>query len=194
MDSRGCLWLGTRNNPLNNVTEYLERLKGYKDATYVCGQLEKGAENGTPHIQFVVSFKKTKRLAALRKFDGAAHWEIARGGERAITYCMKEETRVEGPYEFGVRPIKRDEKKDWDIVRKNAEEGKFESIPSDIFIRHYSNLRRIASEHVQPVDQLSCRGIWVYGAPGVGKSHAAREAFGDIFIKAQSKWWDGYQH
>jgi len=96
----------------------------------------------------VVSFKKTKRLAAMRKFDSAAHWEVARGGDRAIAYCMKEDTRVEGPYEFGVRPILRSEKLDWDIVRKNAEEGKFQSIPSDIFIRNYSNLRRIASEHV----------------------------------------------
>lgn len=107
MSERGCIWFGTVNNPTVNCTEYLERLKAFKDATYVVGQLEKG-ENETVHIQLTVSFKKTKRLGALRKFDPKAHWEICRSPDRAMTYCMKEETRIEGPYEFGIKPVKRD--------------------------------------------------------------------------------------
>lgn len=97
---------------------------------------------------------------------------------------MKEESRVDGPYEFGVKPVKRDSRADWDRVRKSAEEGKFEEIPSDIFVRNYSALRRIASEHVAPVRKTSCRGIWLFGPPGVGKSHAVREAFSSLFVKA----------
>lgn len=37
------------------------------------------------------------------------------------------------------------------------------------------------------------RGIWVVGKPRAGKSWFARNAFGDFYIKAQNKWWDGYR-
>lgn len=43
-----------------------------------------------------------------------------------------------------------------------------------------------------PADQSKCRGVWIYGPPGVGKSHYVRTLEPDLFIKAQNKWWDGY--
>lgn len=33
---------------------------------------------------------------------------------------MKEDTRVEGPWEFGIKPVKRNDKKDWNRVYENA--------------------------------------------------------------------------
>ena len=71
------------------------------------------------------SFKTVKRLAALKAYDDKAHWEAAKNADRTMLYCMKEETRIEGPYEFGIKPVKRDSKVDWEEVKKNAEEGKF---------------------------------------------------------------------
>lgn len=45
----------------------------------------------------------------------------------------------------------------------------------------------------KPKDMESCRGIWIWGCSGAGKSWKARNDYGEFFLKSQSKWWDGYQ-
>lgn len=46
-----------------------------------------------------------------------------------------------------------------------------------------------------PLQTEDVRGIWVVGKTGVGKSHFVRSKFSgdDLYLKAQNKWWDGYQ-
>lgn len=38
-----------------------------------------------------------------------------------------------------------------------------------------------------------CKGIWIRGAPGSGKSHLVETTFPNAYRKAQNKWWDGYR-
>jgi len=91
-------WLGTLNNPDVVPQEYLENFFTKLNATYVCGQLEKGAE-GTAHIQFFINVKKPgQRISALKKICNKAHFEQVRVNNGADNYCMKEDTRVEGPW------------------------------------------------------------------------------------------------
>lgn len=66
----------------------------------------------------------------------------------AHNYCMKEDTRLEGPWEYGTKPVQRNSKEDWDAVKEAAKKGDFDSIPSDIFVKHYKNLRHIAKDHM----------------------------------------------
>lgn len=108
MTQQATTYLGTLNNPDVVPHEYLEMYFKEHKAIYVCGQLEKGAE-GTAHIQFFVNFHKTnkKSLKAMKKLDAKVHWEPVRVNNGANEYCMKEDTRVEGPWEFGIKPAKR---------------------------------------------------------------------------------------
>lgn len=68
-----------------------------KDCCYTNGQLEKGLE-GTPHIQAYLHFEKPKTLTSLKKRDPVAHFEPVKIDNGASTYCLKEDTRIDGPW------------------------------------------------------------------------------------------------
>ncbi len=188
-------WLLTLNNPgdLDLTQEYLERIHLQMKARYTTGQLEKG-EEGTPHIQFFMNFVNPTRPGSFKKFDTRIHYEpVTRTPDIASGYCMKADTRLEGPFEFGVKPVRRNNKVDWKEVLDNAKNGNIDAIPDDIIIKHYGNLKRIQKDHMSFQDAPDLRGIWIYGQSGVGKSQYARAHYPDHYPKLCNKWWDGYQ-
>lgn len=174
-----------------STEEYLKYFFEKTQARYVVGQLEKGA-SGNLHIQFFVNYEKPKRIAALLKLDPKIHAEKVVVNNGADTYCMKEETRVEGPFEFGKKPVKRNCKADWSEVWRLASAGEIDKIPSPIKVIHYNKLKAIAKDHIKAEDKDHLRGIWIYGAAGTGKSRWVREHCKDLYDKNANKWWDGY--
>lgn len=129
----------------------------------------------------------------MRKMFKYGHYTAVLRDNGASSYALKDETRILGPWEYGVKPLKRNEKKDWDDIRQAAKEGRFDDIPGDVYIRYYQNLKRINVDHLALESKEDVRGVWIHGLSGVGKTHAARTMFGDdIYIKSQNKWWDGY--
>jgi len=87
-----------------------------------------------------MNFKQPQRPSLVKKCDKRLHIEAVKVNNGADTYCMKEDTRIDGPYEFGIRPVVRASKTDWDRVFTLAKEGKLEEIPADIKVKHYANL------------------------------------------------------
>lgn len=111
------MWLGTLNNPTEDPAEFIERWTK-AGAIYVTGQLEKGAD-GTPHIQYFVQYKDKKRIGNLKKVCKKSHFEAVKANNGADEYCNKEETRIEGPWTFGIRPARLNKK--GDLQRRNQE-------------------------------------------------------------------------
>ena len=84
-----CNWMGTLNNPLthypmvDSAEHVLRMLHETKNATFTCGQLERG-ENGTEHLQFYINVGKNKcRLSALKKLCPHTHWEVVKVNKAA---------------------------------------------------------------------------------------------------------------
>nr|BDF97675.1 replication-associated protein [Cressdnaviricota sp.] len=97
-------------------------------------------------------------------------------------------------FELGNLPFRRGEPTDWDAVRRDAEAGNLSEIPSDVYVRCYNQLRRIGTDHLQPIGMERVISVF-WGRTGTGKS---RRAWGEAGLDGYpkdplTKFWDGYQ-
>lgn len=59
-----------------------------------------------------------------------------------------------------------------------AKEGRLLDIPVDIRIKHYGKLKQIAKDYCNVEGEAdTCKGIWIHGDAGVGKSRYARDTY-----------------
>jgi len=188
-------WCGTLNNYTED--EYTGLTSELSDKTEYGEVGREIGEVGSPHIQMFFVFNTNQRMAALKRINGRAHWEMARGTcSQAGTYCKKDNNFIE----WGECPADSGgagNKARWDHAKSAAMSGDLETVDSQIFIQHYGNLQRIRDRYIKPPEHLpvgSVCGVWIVGEKDAGKSHYAREtiAGGKFFDKPLNKWWDGY--
>jgi len=125
-------------------------------------------------------------------FPPNGHYELSYS-KAVAEYVWKDETSLGERFEFGKKPLKRNDKNDWDAIKLSAMENRIDDIPSDVFIRYYMQLKRISADYLRPVGiQRKCYLLW--GNTGTGKSHRAWEYLPDAYSKdPRTKWWTGYR-
>lgn len=175
--------------PYEHFTPYLP-----PNTSYIKGQLEIGATTEYYHWQLIVYYPKKVSLSYIKLiFGGEVHAEISRSSA-AEAYVWKLDTAVAGTqFELGKKSIKRNSEKDWELIVKCAREGDFNSIPGDVLIRCYGNIKKLRVDSLQP--EPIERTVSVYwGRTGAGKSQRAwAEASFEAFPKdPNTKFWDGY--
>lgn len=190
-------WLITRNiseleelDPYTYLRDLFEKTK----ARYVVGQLERGKNTNRDHIQAFANYESSVRQTWLKAYCSKANLTIVRVNNGADTYCMKTDTRVDGPWQFGEKPKKRNSAFDWNEIYMSAKKGLFDEIPTSILLRHYGNLQKIRKDNLEIKDSSHMRGIFIYGVSGIGKSTLIPMLFPDykIYRKPHNKWFDGY--
>lgn len=88
-------WVFTLNNPEGELDREWPKLR------YASWQLERG-EEGTLHWQGYVELNASVKLGGMKAWLPRAHFEVARADRvTARAYTRKEDTRVDGPWEFG---------------------------------------------------------------------------------------------
>lgn len=186
----------TWNNPPDDPPIWNE-----EKMDYLVYQLEVG-ENGTPHLQGYCELKKRQRFESAKKLiHPTAHLERRRGtAAEARDYCMKDETRCAGPFEFGEFTDKKAGKRT-DILNlyDAAKQGKRKADVLDeypaCYMRHYKAFAHIVS--IQRPPRKERQVFLLIGPPGQGKTHYVRTTYPDCYVTpvdSKGFWFDGYEN
>lgn len=181
--------------------EFIRTVRELLPVVFIVAGTETCPTTGRRHVQAYMEFERRMRWRSVHDLLGGAHVEPAFGtAQDNIEYCSKEGaatiygTPLSERQQEGRRRGGDANKARWDAIRHWASNGEWGSIPSDVFIRYYGNLRRIKTDAEVRCDDLDdvC-GYWIYGPPGFGKSFTARQLFPCYYAKEANKWWDRYR-
>lgn len=129
-------------------------------------------ECGTPHLQGFVTFARAYRLRAVRKLLERAHWEIARAADAAL-YCAKDGEML---VNYRAKAPPKEEGTLRKYMKMSIERAQEESPELNlIYLRKRLDLQRYL---LKPFDGIKTV-IWLWGAPGTGKTTLARAITGD---------------
>ncbi len=169
---------------------------------FIVFQQERG-ENGTIHFQGWVVFTTPVRVPGARTLlGGRAHVERQRGSDlEAYNYSTKNNTRINGPWETGIRPTGQGSRSDLSSIQIALEEG---WDLRDIVHEHFSSYVRY-STGIHRARMLLRNGragppeVFVFwGTTGTGKTRRAIAESSNPYVVTPPTgaghvcWWDGY--
>lgn len=188
----------TLNNPAENGTELIERLKVFGRVKYAVVQLERGA-SGTPHFQGYLEFKSPVRLPALQALLPGGHFEARRGSsEQASNYCKKDEGREDGPWEFG-EMSQQGQRNDLARFVENLRADGLDAaraVDPVTFIKYTAGIMRFRCVVARQQGRRDPpRVLLMYGPPGCGKTRFFYDTFAEgVSVPCASGFWfDGYE-
>lgn len=199
----GKYWVFTKNGVEENSNTAHEDLVTEADSnlvTYAVWQLERGS-NGNLHYQGYVEFKTNKRPSACEHLIQGCHWERRMGtASEARAYCMKEDSRVLGPWEFG-QFVDHGQGKRTDLLTVKAaiDAGATDLEVADQHFGTWVRFHKAFSIYrlmKSPPRNFKSQVIVLYGPTGIGKSMWGRDNTrgyaGHGFFAFDGKWFDNY--
>lgn len=195
-------WFFTWNNPSHPADRELLSKCG---CTYLKFQYER-ASSGTLHYQGVFYWPSPISCSALTSRISFSYLAPVKSVNGAVSYCGKEDTRVDGPWEIGRLP-KHGRRSDLEEVKNDIDAGaSMDQLWSDHFgkcVRYHRGFQiyhGIVNKNVVRNWQTVC--YVYYGNSGCGKTEAAKEESrvfggGTYWLTLEKGiggkvWWDGY--
>lgn len=202
-------WCFTINNPEEGFQQELDMQLSKDCVKYAIFQYERGKTRGTDHFQGYVTFQYGKTFKTAKEFLGErAHLEVARGSAKQNKdYCSKEDTRIDGPWEYGTLP-EQGKRTDLlffqDTLEKHLNDhlAVIEKCPTQC-MKYYKYMDYYFKKKNDEIMRKRRMEKWVcvlYGPTGTGKTRHVYDNhdWDDIYVIQQgtgtnnSLWFDGY--
>lgn len=175
---RGRDWGFTINNPTADDYRSVETLAGPND--YFVGQLERGEETGTPHLQCWIHWDNARTFKTMKKKLPRARLMRTTGSAQSnMEYCTKEKTRVKDGWSFtkGKLPAQ-GTRTDWQAIFGMVDEGAsnadlWGAYPGDM-ARYSRAIKEYRRDTAKP-RKWATKVITLWGPTDCGKSHMAHE-------------------
>ncbi len=197
-------WCFTINNPMSSfplghegfISHVKERLGDR--LRYIVFQVEQG-EHETLHYQGYMELTVPCRFRWLRAvFRDSAHLEPRRGTrEQARDYCMKESTRMGGPWEIGDwrsggQGTRNDLLAVTDLIQTGAKECDVASRFPVAYIKFHAGINKLICLSV-PARTIPPVVTLLYGPTGTGKTKYCYDKYPSLYRKpCDTRWFDGY--
>ena len=191
-------WCFTINNPSAQDTNKLVSLRQH--SSYLVYQKEQGADE-TPHYQGYVEFTNRKKGTTVKNLiSQRCHLEVARGTpKQASEYCKKEQSRIEGPWEYGnLTEITQGTRTDLIAIKEAIDQGKsLTKVAEDHFsdfVRYEKGFRTYINMTDSP-REVKTEVVVLTGFTGSGKSYLANYGFPTPYVVPEatsSQFFDGY--
>jgi hypothetical protein len=193
-------WFLTTNNP----TAEEVAMPAMPNEVFCQWQKEVGAECGTPHIHAVIYMKNAVHFNAVKKKYPRANISKVRNLPKAIEYCRKEETRVEGPWSRGEEPQqgKRTELMDAiETIKEEVDAGASRPLKRcaeehpGAFVKFHRGFAALVNELTPHRNEVPEVRVYI-GKAGLGKSKWSRAWLEDenawAWNEGMGNWFDGY--
>lgn len=165
-------------------------------------QAERGEKTNRLHYQGYVEFKKPTRVNRAKELlgDNTVHLEGRKGTrDEARNYCMKEDTRVDGPFEFGTwHAVGAGRRSDLEKVVNDVKEGVdmkviAERYPEQ-FVKYHRGLEKLRRVIMKPRSHKEeVTNIILWGDAGVGKTKWVWENKDKFYYGyCEPRWFDQY--
>lgn len=181
--------------------DHYEALLERVECKYIVYGREVCPTTGRQHLQGYVEFVNAKTMSAVKTAMScdSLHLEKRKGtAKEASDYCKKDgnfEERGEiskDPKEGGSM-----EKDRWARSRELAQEGRFDEIDDELWIKYQSSFKKMRTDAISNVttrlEKMDNEWWWSRGT-GKGKSKLADKLYGDAYWykKTKNGWWDHY--
>lgn len=179
--SQNRSWCFTLNNPEPGE---LDELQDFQHTRYLVYQLECAPTTGTLHYQAYVEFHQPVRFNALKRLIPRANIRARRGTrDEARNYCMKDDTRVEPPVEYGEwikgRGHRTDLQKVAELVQSKVPLREIVDEHPLEYIKFHKGIEKLMSFY-KP-EKLIPYVVVLYGKPGSGKTRLVFDNFDDVY-------------
>jgi len=157
-------------------------------------------KDGTPHLHVYLQLEKQFSCKSWSFWDlNGKHgdYDKARNPAKALEYVRKDNNYIEWG-DLDIEAMVNARQSHLAYTGKRMQEEPLHIIADDHpeLMHNYKKLQQnvlaYKKDKLEAYTHETVRGIWIYGPPGVGKSHFVRATEPDLYIKAQNKWWDGY--